>query len=290
MKDPLDWEDLRLFYEVARHGSLAAASARTGISSPTIGRRMLDLERVLQRELFVRRQTGYTLAPDGKALFERVALMQDAAVEVEDWRSEAVPLPGVDLLLDHWMARFATKNRSALWMPGDPFQLCIETDGVPADLMHRRVSLTLTRKRPESGNVAVRSAPKIAYAIYCARTFNQEDNRDWVSIARGELDAPWANWASSRPGTWITSWTDSPSILLDLVRSGAGRAVLPCYIGDGAPDLVRVGPVIESLTHDSWIVMHDDERKRPEVRLFVDRFVALLGQNADLFAGKLPGA
>jgi DNA-binding transcriptional LysR family regulator len=52
MNDALDWEDLRLFYKVASLGSLAAASSHTGISSPTIGRRMHDLERVLQRELF----------------------------------------------------------------------------------------------------------------------------------------------------------------------------------------------------------------------------------------------
>jgi DNA-binding transcriptional LysR family regulator len=70
-----------------------------------------------------------------------------------------------------------------------------------------------------------------------------------------------------------------------MVRSGAGRAVLPCYIGDADPNLVRLGDIIDELTHDSWIVIHDDERKRPEIRMFVDRLAGLFARNADLFAG-----
>lgn len=287
MKDALDWDDLRLFYKVASLGSLAAAAAHTGISSPTIGRRMHDLERVLQRELFIRRQTGYVLAPDGKALFDRVLMMRDGAKSVEDWRSEAVPLPGVDISLDHWMACFATAHLPSVWMPQDPVQLCIEANAGLADIWHRRVSITVTDNRPQSGNIAVRGAPAVAYAVYCARGFDEENLQNWVSIGRGELDAPWANWASSKPGIWITSWTYSPHILFELVRSGAGRAVLPCYIGDADPTLKRVGGVIEELRHDVWIVMHDDDRKRPEVRLFVDRLVDLLNRNTALFAGEM---
>lgn len=290
MKDALDWDDLRLFYKVASLGSLAAASAHTGISSPTIGRRMHDLERVLQRELFIRRQTGYVLAPDGKALFDRVLMMRDGAKSVEDWRSEAVPLPGVDISLGHWMACFATANLASLWTPHDPFQLCIEANGGLTDIWHRRVSITVTDRRPQSGNVAVRGAPAVNYAVYCAHDFDETALQNWVSIGRGELEAPWANWASSKPGTWITSWTYSPSILRDMVRSGAGRAVLPCYIGDADPALKRVGGVIEELSHDAWIVMHDDDRKRAEVRLFVDRMVDLLNRNTALFAGETPAA
>lgn len=288
MKDALDWDDLRLFYKVASLGSLAAASAHTGISSPTIGRRMHDLERVLQRELFIRRQTGYVLAPDGKALFDRVLMMRDGAKSVEDWRLEAVPLPGVDISLDHWMACFFTANLTSLWTPQDPFQLCIEANGGLADIWHRRVSITVSDKRPQSGNVAVRSAPSVAYAVYCAGDFDDANNENWVSIGRGELDAPWANWASSKPGAWITSWTYSPSVLRDMVRAGAGRAVLPCYIGDTDPKLKRLGGVVDELTHTAWIVLHDDDRKRSEVRLFVDRMVELFSRNAALFAGNSP--
>jgi DNA-binding transcriptional LysR family regulator len=247
---------------------------------------MLDLERDLQRELFFRRHTGYALAPDGKALFDRLVAMQEAAQTIEGWRAEAVPLPSVDLSLDHWMARYVAANLASLWSPDDPFQLCVKAARTASDLLHRHVSLSVVDKRPDSGNVAVRGGPTIACAVYCADHFNQAVNRNWVSMGRGELDAPWANWASSRSDTWITSWTDNPGILLDLVKAGAGRTVLPCYIGDAEPSLVRVGDIIEALTHRTWIILHDDERKRPEIRMFVDRIANLFDEHSDLFAGK----
>ena len=286
MNDVLDWEDLRLFYQVASLGSLAAASAETGISSPTIGRKMLELERATQRELFVRRQTGYALAPDGKALFDRVASMQSAAGVVEAWRSDAVPLPGVDIAVDYWMARFLAMNRAAIWSAIDPFQLCIQTDEHDANLLHRRAHIMLARARPENGNVALRKAPPIAYAPYCARDFDQTYDCNWISVGRGILGDPWANWASDQSSNWITFWTDTPAVLLDMARAGAGRAVLPCYIGDQEPDLVRAGDLIDDLFHENWIVIHDDERKRPEVRAVIDRMADLMNQHADLLVGK----
>ncbi|MGD1888768.1 MAG: LysR family transcriptional regulator [Cohaesibacteraceae bacterium] len=286
MNDVLDWEDLRLFYQVASLGSLAAASAETGISSPTIGRKMLELERATQRELFVRRQTGYALAPDGKALFDRVASMQSAAGVVEAWRSDAVPLPGVDIAVDYWMARFLAMNRAAIWSAIDPFQLCIQTEEHDATLLHRRAHIMLARSRPENGNVALRKAPPIAYAPYCARDFDQTYDCNWISVGRGILGDPWANWAADQSSNWITFWTDTPAVLLDMARAGAGRAVLPCYIGDQEPDLVRAGDLIDDLFHENWIVIHDDERKRPEVRAVIDRMADLMNQHADLLVGK----
>ena len=40
MADP-NWDDLQLFHVVAELGGLSAAAQRTGLSAPTIGRRML---------------------------------------------------------------------------------------------------------------------------------------------------------------------------------------------------------------------------------------------------------
>ncbi len=44
-----NWDDLRLFLAVARHEGLAPAAAEIGKSAPTLGRRMLALERQLGR-------------------------------------------------------------------------------------------------------------------------------------------------------------------------------------------------------------------------------------------------
>ena len=56
------WDDLQLFLNVATEGGLSGAALRTGLSAPTIGRRMLTLERTTGRTLFVRSQQGYRLS------------------------------------------------------------------------------------------------------------------------------------------------------------------------------------------------------------------------------------
>lgn len=53
------WDSYQLFLAVARHGGLTGASAVTALSPATLGRRMVEFEREIGRELFVRSQTGY---------------------------------------------------------------------------------------------------------------------------------------------------------------------------------------------------------------------------------------
>src|SRR5690242_7283206 len=40
----MDWDDVRVFLAVARHGSLRAAGRALGLSQPTIGRRLASFE------------------------------------------------------------------------------------------------------------------------------------------------------------------------------------------------------------------------------------------------------
>lgn len=42
--DDIAWDDLRIFFHVARSGGLSGAARQTGLSPATIGRRMLALE------------------------------------------------------------------------------------------------------------------------------------------------------------------------------------------------------------------------------------------------------
>ena len=86
MNDPLDWQTLGLFLAVVRGGGLAAGARATGLSAPTLGRRMTALEGAMGERLFERGARGYALTAAGEALLERVVAMDDAAGEIEAWR------------------------------------------------------------------------------------------------------------------------------------------------------------------------------------------------------------
>jgi molybdate transport repressor ModE-like protein len=54
-----DWEDVRHFAALARHGSLSAAARALGVNHATVARRLAGLERTLGARLVERRPTGY---------------------------------------------------------------------------------------------------------------------------------------------------------------------------------------------------------------------------------------
>lgn len=280
-----NWDDLRLFLHVAEQGGLAGAAEKTGVSAPTLGRRMLALERASGRALFVRTRTGYELAPDGHVLLERVKAMYAAAQDIDDWQEAVHSLPIVRLLSDSTLSCFTAASFNHLWTPGDAFRVCFKTSEAALDLTYREADIGLAAERPETGNFAARRSVQIAYAPYCAQGFDERRHNNWVSLGTDVANEAWKRWAFEQPGKFITNWVNAPRTMFDLVKAGAGIGVLPCFIGDRDPGFLRVGHVIDELSHHLWIVLHDDERGRESVRIVADRLSALLAANAPLFCG-----
>jgi DNA-binding transcriptional LysR family regulator len=75
--------------------------------------------------------------------------------------------------------------------------------------------------------------------------------------------------------------------VLELVAAGGGLTVLPCFAGDSDTRLVQVAPPIPELYQEQWLVTHQDERHAREVRMVIDRLVALLRAHAPLFNGEV---
>ena len=286
----LDWNDLRLFCHVARAGTLSGAAHSTGISAPTLGRAMRALEDRLGRALFARHRTGYHLLPDGQALYDRVRGMEASARAIEDWREGPQALPIVTVAMGSWMSVFLGGRLNAVWTPEDRFRLCFKTAEAPVDLERREADIALTRDRPPTGNVvAIRLGP-CAHAPFAARAFDATRNSAWVALGREVAQAPAERWTDTDPARWITVWANARGILYDLTVGGAGRAVLPCYLGDSDPDLVRAGPVIPEIAEELWLIAHADERHRPEVRTMIDRLHAFFREREGLLSGAVGAA
>jgi len=69
----LNYHHLRLFWEVARAGSLRAAAARLHLSQPTISAQIKALEKSLGEQLFNRTGRGLKLTPQGRLVMECAA-------------------------------------------------------------------------------------------------------------------------------------------------------------------------------------------------------------------------
>src|SRR5436305_6385646 len=77
-----DWNDLRHFLAIARHGSTIRAAKVLGINQSTVQRRLAAFERELGRPLFQRSPEGYRLTRLGQELRSIADRAED---DVEDF-------------------------------------------------------------------------------------------------------------------------------------------------------------------------------------------------------------
>src|SRR6266581_206693 len=109
----MDWDDVRVFLAVARHGSLRAAGRALSLSQPTIGRRLATFEATFGGPtLFDRRPEGLRLNPAGEQLIPAAESVERAALMLERRRAAASPaLSGtVRVSVGEWAAAFLSRN------------------------------------------------------------------------------------------------------------------------------------------------------------------------------------
>jgi DNA-binding transcriptional LysR family regulator len=262
-----DWDDLRLFLAVARGGGLAAAQTETGKSPPTLGRRMLHLERRLGRDLFVREARGYTLTEDGQAFLRDVASLEAQLFPL--LRTGADPArPLVKISAGTWVTEVLFQHTPQL-LNHTQARLRFISAETTLDIRRRETLIGVRNRRPEDPALAGRKVGPVQFAAYA----RSPDVTRWARVLG---PAPSARWVAETQDPQDMIEVTHPHNARDLAISGVACAVLPTFIGDREEMLIRVSPIIEDLTHDQWLVMHQDDRYLPEVRQVIDLIFDIL--------------
>ena len=61
-----------------------------------------------------------------------------------------------------------------------------------------------------------------------------------------------------------------------LALAGVGRVILPTFAAASYTELHQIGPPIEEIRHEEWLVCHHDARHDPPIRRALDAFYSLL--------------
>lgn len=262
-----DWDNLRLFLAVARAGGLGPAADLTGKSAPTLGRRMIELERTLGSELFHRKPRGYDLTDEGEALLRKVEGIEARVLPVTESTS-----PGTSLLVKISAGTWVTKvlMGSAAELVGSmPVRLRFISSEHVLNIAHREAVIGVRNDRPEDSGLAGRKIGRVRFAVYAT----DECVSTWARVL---AKTPSAVWVKENAQGARTIEVTAPQNALDLANAGLARAVLPSFIGNAQPGLSKISETIEDLDHDQWLVSHHDDRFLPEVRHVMDRTYAIL--------------
>lgn len=271
----LDWNDVRVFLAVARHGSLRAAGRALGLSQPTIGRRLAAFEATFGGPtLFDRLPEGLHLNPAGAALLPAAEQLELAALALERRRAATSPtLSGtVRVSVGEWaasfLARCLTGVAGAALPPGITLEL-VESEQT-ANLARREADLALRHHPPESGDLYITKAGVFACAVYRRRGSECDA---WVTYTEEQAHYPTARWVQERlreSGRTVALRASNMPMQAAAIRAGAGRGILPCFIGDGDPLLERLSPPVPEIAAEYWIIVHRDLRRAVCVRAVVD--------------------
>ena len=287
-----NWDDLRLFAAIAAEGSLSAAARRLKLSQPTMGRRLQALEERMGAKLLERLGGGpggnYVLTPKGAELLPLVERMVEAGEAIErarpDFAEDATGTVRVASgpLTIRFIARRLPELLDAL--PGIEIELCSSYS--PINLSRREADIALRNRRPEEGRLAMRALPQPSYAVFGAKTYvarhpmaataaRYEECR-WIGFDDTRGHSASLLWLTAKIGRAPHVRCSNASAILDALIAGAGLAVLPCFLGAEEPALVQLTAPIDDLDREGlWLVLHEDMRDRPRVRLVADRIAAL---------------
>lgn len=294
-----DWDDLRVVLALWRGRSIRAAARRLNVSHSTISRRLEGLERRLDAKLFQRTADGLVATSVGERLaaraehveaelhsIEREVLGSDSALEGEV-RLSLPPVFAQKLLVAH-LKRFCEAHPRIRLHLVNTYDL--------SDLSRREADIAVRFSRDPGEALVGRRLPDFADAIYSSQRYTQEHTftgRDptarWIGWGEPDLSPKWLR-ASPFPDCAIGWQIDDPLTQVAAAKDGVGMALLPCWLGDAEPGLVRVPPGQIVRRHQGWVLMHAELKRTARMRC-VARFLSdAVRHHEPLVTGAAPAA
>ena len=270
----MDWNDLRYVLAVSRAGTLAAAARRLRVNQTTVARRLAAAERVLGARLFERIDGSLRPTRAGEAAIGQAARVEH---EVEALKrgiagsdakvAGSVRLTAVPVLVNRLLVPALAELHAAY--PG--LRLELIADSRNASLTRREADIALRLARPESGRaVLARRLGHVAYAVYGPRRRTGE--LPWISYDESLAHLPQARWIERARGeepVAPVAVSDAEAIM-QTVRAGFGKSLLPCFAADADAGLRRLGDGKVVLTRELWLLTHGALRHHARIAAVVD--------------------
>ncbi|WP_049622065.1 LysR family transcriptional regulator [Frateuria defendens] len=268
------WDLHRSFLAVMREGSLSAAARALGMTQPSLGRHIRELETALGVALFARSPQGlapteiaHALVPHAQAMAAASAALHRAASAGKEEIRGTVRVTASEVIgaevLPPILAAFREKH------PGIVIELVLSNRS--ADLLRKDADIAVRMVRPTQQALVARHAGASPLGLYAHRRYLKAHGRprSLAELAGHSLigfdnEAPYVR--ALRPAVGALPYarehfslrTDSDLAALAALRAGYGIGI--CQVGVARRDarLVQLLPQTRLPRLDVWVVMHED--------------------------------
>ena len=288
----MNWDDLRVFLAVARTGSISGAAKQLDIQHSTVSRRMRQFEDKLGARLIERKKGGYELTQAGEHIkeaannIEREVLSVDGALKGKD--SQLIGTLRVTAINN--MASSVLMPMFADFSEQHPLvKLHIVVSNLDASLAQRDADVAIRLTNTPSDTLIGKRVVTVASTVYGSRSYIEKIRKTnsepkWIGVDCCGFHKTWTKQACGEQHHNFVS--DDTLLTLAAIKEGLGVSILPCFMGDVEPTLVRYGEPDPAYNLGLWVLLHPDLKRTARVLSFRDHMIHAIKEKQDLFEGK----
>lgn len=299
----IDWTDFRHFLEVARTGTLTAASARLGVDHTTVARRLSRLEAALGATLFDRRRDGYVLTDTGQALQAHAEAMESAALGAEESAGGVGGAIAGTVRLgvpEVFGTRVLTPRLSTLMTAHPELSVELLLQHRFVSLASREADLAITLDPPTSGRYVVTRLTAFHYLLYASPAYLAQHApiRSRADLAGHAFIDYVQDQLMSDELRYLDRLVERPRRVfsctgmlaqVQAAEAGMGLAMLAPYAVAPDSPLVQVLPGEIAADSTLWLAAPADLFRLRRVRVLWDFLRALVAESPALFSGPSSG-
>jgi len=298
-----DWNDLRFFLAVARHGRLVDAARRLGVDHTTVARRITALEQAIGCLLFHRSPRGLTLTESGQRLVGHAERIESETAAISaDLAGQDFQISGtVRLATPEAFGSFlVAPNMVRLRQMYPQLNLELVAENQAISLSKREADIAVMLGRPPSGRLYARKLTDYSLGLYASAEYLSrhgpihaiEDlkGKNFVSYIEDLIALPQLKFVHDVVNDPAVPFRSSSiSAQQNAVGAGFGLGLLHHFSACQDPRLIPVLADQVRVERAYWIVLHADLRSIPRVRA-VAEFLQLVvdAEKAALLGPSMP--
>lgn len=283
--DQFDWNLLKSFIGVLDHGSLSAASRALGISQPTLGRHVDQLETALGVTLFTRGRDGLTptaaalaVADPARRVAEAAAAAAFAAAGRASDVSGTIRITASQIVATYLLPPVIAGLLEK--MPGLEVEL-VSSNAIE-NLLHRDADIAIRMVRPAQLDLVARKIADIGVGAYAHRDYlarvgntpaSVEDLARHVVIGYDRSDLVirgFRNAGIQVDRHFFRFRCDDQVAAWEALANGVGIGFATNYLARRAPELVSLLSEFRPDPLPMWLVTHRELQTSARIRAVFD--------------------
>lgn len=294
------WDDLKVFLEVARQGSVHAAARRLKLDHSTVCRRIGRLESLLAVKLLDRSRKGIAVRHEAQGLLKHIEQMDRHAGSLEDAiargstdASQVVRIATMEGIASGYLARCLP----ALAQFGQSIKIELVSISQTVDLSRKEADIFISFFNPHARGLRSSLFGKFSLFLYCSKEYlrrhgvpkNREDLDRHVFV--GYID----DLLAINAVRWLDEVVTAPTISFhsnsviaqcNAAVSGLGIALLPTFVAAGVAGLQHILPDEISVYREVWVSVRTEQSHLSRIKSVTQFLKYIFARDADFLSGK----